>query len=69
MEGLARAGNGTAEFVKEGERMQPKVLLVLATNYIAPKHQRGYALQNHWVTVKLGCRNMEQNMECRTKVY
>ena len=25
MEGLARAGNGTAEFVKEGERMQPKV--------------------------------------------
>ena len=25
MEGLARAGNGTSEFVKEGERMQPKV--------------------------------------------
>ena len=25
MEGLAQAGNGTAEFVKEGERMQPKV--------------------------------------------
>ena len=25
MEGLAHAGNGTAEFVKEGERMQPKV--------------------------------------------
>ena len=25
VEGLARAGNGTAEFVKEGERMQPKV--------------------------------------------
>ena len=25
--GLARAGNGTAEFIKEGERMQPKVLL------------------------------------------
>ena len=29
MEGLARAGNGTAEFVKEGERMQPKVRIVL----------------------------------------
>ena len=28
MEGLARAGNGTAEFVKEGERMQPKVYLL-----------------------------------------
>ena len=27
MEGLARAGNGTAEFVKEGERLQPKVLV------------------------------------------
>ena len=25
VEGLARAGNGTAEFVKEGERLQPKV--------------------------------------------
>ena len=25
MEGLAQAGNGAAEFVKEGERMQPKV--------------------------------------------
>ena len=25
MEGLARAGNGTAEFVKAGERLQPKV--------------------------------------------
>lgn len=23
--GLAKAGNGTAEFIKEGERMQPKV--------------------------------------------
>ena len=27
VEGLARAGNGTAEFVKEGERMQPKVYM------------------------------------------
>ena len=27
VEGLARAGNGTAEFVKEGERMQPKVCM------------------------------------------
>ena len=26
VEGLARAGNGTAEFVKEGERLQPKVI-------------------------------------------
>ena len=25
MEGLARAGNGSAEFVKVEERMQPKV--------------------------------------------
>ena len=25
VEGLAHAGNGTAEFVKGGERMQPKV--------------------------------------------
>ena len=25
VEGLARAGNGSAEFVKEGERLQPKV--------------------------------------------
>ena len=25
VEGLAQAGNGTAEFVKGGERMQPKV--------------------------------------------
>ena len=25
VEGLAQAGNGTAEFVKDGERMQPKV--------------------------------------------
>ncbi len=24
--GLARAGNGTAEFIQEGERMQPKVI-------------------------------------------
>ena len=23
--GLARAGNGTAEFIQQGERMQPKV--------------------------------------------
>ena len=28
MEGLASAGNGTAEFVKEGERLQPKVRAV-----------------------------------------
>ena len=26
VEGLARAGNGTAEHVKEGERLQPKVI-------------------------------------------
>ena len=26
VKGLARAGNGTAEFVQQGERMQPKVL-------------------------------------------
>ena len=25
IDGLAKAGNGAAEFVKEGERMQPKV--------------------------------------------
>ena len=25
MNGLAKAGNGTAEFIQEGERMQPKV--------------------------------------------
>ena len=25
VEGLAKAGNGSSEFVKEGERMQPKV--------------------------------------------
>ena len=25
VKGLARAGNGSAEFIKEGERMQPKV--------------------------------------------
>ena len=25
VEGLARAGSGSAEFVKEGERLQPKV--------------------------------------------
>ena len=25
VEGLAMAGNGSAEFVKEGERLQPKV--------------------------------------------
>ena len=28
VEGLARAGSGTAEFVKEGERLQPKVRAV-----------------------------------------
>ena len=27
VEGLAHAGNGTAEFVKEGERLQPKVFI------------------------------------------
>ena len=32
VEGLARAGNGTAEFVKEGERMQPKVFLCFVQN-------------------------------------
>ena len=26
VKGLARAGNGTAEFIQGGERMQPKVL-------------------------------------------
>ena len=26
VKGLARAGNGTPEFVQQGERMQPKVL-------------------------------------------
>jgi len=25
VKGLARAGNGTAEFIQQGERMQPKV--------------------------------------------
>ena len=29
MEGLARAGKGTAEFVKEGERLQPKVNIII----------------------------------------
>ena len=28
VEGLAQAGNGAAEFVKEGERMQPKVSIL-----------------------------------------
>ena len=27
VKGLAKTGNGTAEFIKEGERLQPKVLL------------------------------------------
>ena len=27
VKGLAKAGNGTAEFMKEGERLQPKVTL------------------------------------------
>ena len=30
VEGLAQAGNGTAEFVKEGERMQPKVNTIIS---------------------------------------
>ena len=30
VEGLARAGNGTSEFVKEGERMQPKVSTIIS---------------------------------------
>ena len=28
VEGLAKAGNGCAEFVKPGERMQPKVYTI-----------------------------------------
>lgn len=36
--------------------MQPKVYFQY---YVAPKHQRGCALQNHQVIVKLGCRNTE----------
>ena len=30
VKGLARAGNGTAEFVLEGERLQPKVSTLAA---------------------------------------
>ena len=26
VKGLAKTGNGTAEFIKEGERLQPKVI-------------------------------------------
>ena len=29
VEGLACAGNGTAEFIKEGERLQPKVIIII----------------------------------------
>ena len=36
VEGLAQAGNGTAEFVKEGERMQPKVSTVKYRQYMHP---------------------------------
>lgn len=28
VKGLARAGNGSAEFIQAGERMQPKVILL-----------------------------------------
>ena len=31
VKGLAKAGNGTAEFIKEGERLQPKVISPLST--------------------------------------
>ena len=34
MEGLARAGKGTAEFVKEGERLQPKVNIIICCHFI-----------------------------------
>ena len=30
--GLAKAGNGNAEFIKEGERMQSKVIIYKNTN-------------------------------------
>ena len=33
VEGLAQAGYGTAEFVKEGERMQPKVTIIMEWNF------------------------------------
>ena len=31
VKGLAKAGNGTAEFIKEGERLQPKVISPFST--------------------------------------
>ena len=34
IKGIARAGNGRAEFVHEGERMQPKVHYVARYTYI-----------------------------------
>lgn len=34
VEGLARAGNGSAEFVKEGERLQPKVYTKLFVSFV-----------------------------------
>ena len=40
VKGLARAGNGSAEFIHVGERMQPKVIV---------KFQEGYKM---WALTK-----------------
>ena len=44
MEGLARAGNGMAEFVKEGERMQPKVLYLVFIANVASFYSDIYVI-------------------------
>ena len=38
MEGLAEAGNGTAEFVKGAERLQPKVAWPLTPLHVPMMH-------------------------------
>lgn len=39
VKGLARAGNGSAEFIQAGERMQPKVnFIALIQLFHAPLH-------------------------------
>ena len=48
---MASAGDGTAEFVKEGERLQPKVIIII----IVDKHSKYASLSSGCNVLNFHC--------------
>ena len=65
MNGIAKAGNGTSEFIKEGERMQPKVSRYASNDFVNFLVIKSFTLT--YVKIVAACKSKSRlyNIVCR----